>query len=222
MKNTNRGLASVFIIIIILGVLVVGGGIYFLNKNSNSILEDNSKEESYFSENAADMFKKDKPIECSSKASTPEGSVESLFYFDSQNKMVRVEMKIVNNNNPISSNTTSIIRDGWNYFWDDLMNKDGMKVKLEEGEDISSSIQENVSADLGKDFNFVCKIWKVDSSKFELPKDKNFKDLSNLGDDLLNSSNLNNVSNTDLCNMCNMIPTGDEKNECLKSCKQQR
>ena len=227
MKNFNKGFSQNIIIIIILAVLVIGGGVYFLSNQSNS---ENlgGKEESYFSDKVTDMFKKEKPLECSTEVNNLEGQIKAVYYFDNENKMVRVEMEMLNKNTGLTTNTVSIIKDNWNYFWDDLMNKDGMKIKFDENED-SISPTENLSLeDSDLKFDFVCKDWKVDSSKFDLPKDKSFKDLSGMMDNLntLPNDSFNpnsdspDISLDNLCEMCNFLPDGPEKIDCLINCTQ--
>lgn len=224
MKNANKGLAPVFIIIIILGVLVTGGGVYFLSKDSNSISKDTSKEESYFSGKISDMFKNGKSLTCSTKVDNPESSVNAVYYFDNVNKLVRVDMQVVTKSSGSTINTVSIVKDNWNYFWDDLTNKDGMKIKFDESQakEVKSD-KENISIDMNKEFDFVCKSWIVDSTKFDLPKDKSFKDLSDIMNQFSNFAapqpGKSNSTTSNYCNLCNMIPEGSEKNNCLSSCK---
>jgi hypothetical protein len=227
MKNFSKGFSQNIIIIIVLTALIIGAGIYFLVSQSNSENLGN-KTESYFSDKVADMFEKGKPLECSSEVSDLEGSIKAVYYFDNKNKMVRVEMEMFNKATGSTTNTVSIIRDNWNYFWDDLMNKDGMKIKFDENED-SILPEENLkleNSDLK--FDFVCKNWKVDSSKFDLPKDKSFTDLSDMLDGFNispngtsnSNSNLPGISLDNLCEMCNLLPEGPDRLECLDSCGQ--
>ena len=226
MKNYNKGFSQ-NIIIIILAVLLIGGGFYFLNNQSNSG-DLGGKEESYFSDKVTDMFKKGKPLECSTEVNNLEGHIKAVYYFDNKNEMVRVEMEMLDKNTGLTTNTVSIIKDNWNYFWDDLMNKDGMKIKFDENED-SISPTENLSLeDSDLKFDFVCKDWKVDSSKFDLPKDKSFKDLSGMMDNLNtlpndsfdSNSDSPNISLDNLCEMCNFLPDGPDKIDCLSDCDQ--
>lgn len=227
MKNFNKGFSQNIIIIIILAFLIIGGGVYFLSNQFNSENLD-GKEESYFSEKVTDMFQKEKPLRCFTEVNSLEGQIKAVYYFDNQNKMVRVEMEVFDKNTGLTINTVSIIKDNWNYFWDDLMNKDGMKVKFDENED-SVLLTENLDLeDSDLKFDFVCKDWKVDSKKFNLPKDKSFKDLSVMIDDSNTlpsnpsnlDSNLINNSLDNLCEVCNLLPDGPDKMDCLSACSQ--
>jgi len=218
MKNLNKGFSLNIIIVIVLAVLVVGGGIYFINQSN-----DDSKEESYFSDKITDMFEKGKPLECSAEVNNEEGQIKAVYYFDNENKMVRVEMEIIDKGTGLTTNTVSIIRDSWNYFWDDLMNKDGMKIKFDEEKDSINPTENPSLEDSDLKFDFVCKKWKVDSTKFDLPKDKSFRDLSGMMDNLNispsdSSSDSANISLDNLCEVCNLIPDGPDKDDCLSNC----
>ena len=230
MIHHRRGVAqSLIVIIIVLAIFVVGGGIYFLNSRVSSERFDNGPE-SYFSDKVSDMFKRGVPLECSSEVTNAEGSLKAVYYFDNQNEMVRVEMEMVDNNSGSTVNTVSIIRDEWNYFWDDVMNKDGMKVKFDKEEDSILPDEDFTLEDVDPEFNFVCKNWKVDPRAFDIPKDKSFKDLSDMTggfDGLLDSSSDSSTSPEpdygggmqNLCEVCNFLPVGPEKTECLNSCQ---
>lgn len=213
-------------IYVVLGaiVIVIGALVYFLP----NITGDKSPylaEESYFSESVVEMMKKDKPLECSTKMENQESAIEAVYYFDNKNEKVRVDMQVVSKDGGVNINTTSIIRDGWNYFWDNLTNKDGMKIKVE---DYQNPEEVDYGVDVDEKFDFKCKSWRVDSSKFDLPSDKSFMDLSDLvegfDDFSVTSGDYNNLdSNMEAdtfnpCDFCNLIPAGSERDDCLSSC----
>jgi RecJ-like exonuclease len=213
MKNSNKGFSQNIIIIAVLAVLVIGGGFYLFNSGNLG-----GKQESYFSDKVTDMFGKGKPLECSAEIDNLEGQIKAVYYFDNQNKMVRVEMETLDKNSGLTVNTVSVIKDSWNYFWDDLINKDGMKIKFDEKEDSILSKESLNLENPDMDFDFVCKDWKVDSTKFDLPKDKSFKDLSGMMDNLPSGSSDNSspeVSLDNLCEICDLLPDGPERIECL-------
>lgn len=206
------------------------------SSEENSSLENDNGEESYFSSSVAEMFKEGKPLECSAEMSDTYAKINAVYYFDNKNERVRVEMKTIDKEQGLEINSVSIIKDDWNYFWDDLTNKDGMKINMKEGdEDLSSEglEDEDELVDMDEVFDFKCKSWKVDNSKFDLPKDKNFKDLSNLMN-TFNQGDLNipgnsnqevevensfNMQDVDLCAYCEMIGEAEAKQDCLNSCK---
>lgn len=185
-------------------------------------LADN-QEESYFSEKIVDMFKKGKPLVCTTEMESEEGLMTAVYYFDNANERLRVDMKMVGKGDGVNVNTTSISKDGWDYFWDDLMNKDGLKVKIEEDNDTAET---GSPVDNEEKFEFRCRSWQVEADKFELPADKSFKDISDLGQiggtmPVTTETTVTTGatgSAPDVCSFCNMIPAGPERDECLSSC----
>lgn len=194
-------------------------------------LEDGG-EDSYFSSSVVEMFKKEKPLQCSVEINDSYTEMKAVYYFDNKAKKVRVEMKTIDKEQGLEIHSVNIIKDDWSYFWDDVSNQDGMKFKLEDGEDdevFDNLESEEDLVDMNEVFDFKCKSWKVDSSKFDLPKDKNFKDLSSLMNTFNQSipvssgqgidENSFNMQDIDLCAYCEMIEDPADKQECLSSCK---
>ena len=140
-------------------------------EDENVITSDDSD----FSASIADMFKKGKSLECTTEIDDSETTMKATYYFDGKNEMMRADISATAKAFNMTFNSVNIIKDGWNYFWDDLMNKAGEKIKLDENETAAES-EETVNLD--DRFNFSCKEWKVDKSKFDLPADKVFKDIT--------------------------------------------
>lgn len=194
-------------------------------KNDNEMPMD---EESFFSGTALDLFNQKKPIQCTATFEDEEGVVEMTYYFDNKGERFRVESNILNKYDAGKINSYGILKDDWYYFWDDLTNTDGMKTKIFEEEDEDDYEEEDTKDendfDLEEEFDFKCKSWKVDDSFFELPKDKSFKDLTDmLGDiNLIDSGSSDpaglDFNNTDFCSYCDMLPAGPERDECLEGC----
>ncbi|PKM91317.1 hypothetical protein CVU82_01820 [Candidatus Falkowbacteria bacterium HGW-Falkowbacteria-1] len=202
-------------------------------KNEEKQLGANvSNEESYFSKSVEDLFAEGKPLQCSATVESGEGSVVMNYYFDNNGKKLRVESQTLNKASNLNINSVSILDDNWYYFWDDLTNKDGMKMKVEENQENvkDKNIDENNNFDMKEEFDFKCKSWKVDSSMFDLPKDKTFKDLTSLMNGFgTNAPTINNEqsgtapsfgngNSVDACSYCNMLPAGSDRDECLDAC----
>lgn len=217
-----------YLFIVFLGLSLVLAGCDRQASNNQPASTNNdvagNQEESYFSEKVADMFKKGQPLECRTEMETEEGAMTAVYYFDNVSQQFRVDMKMVAKDNGIAINTTSITKEDWNYFWDDLMNKDGMKVKLDQEADAGADTKSPIDSE--EKFEFRCRPWQVEKDKFELPVDKNFKDISNLGQaggaipatatvpaTVKTTGEVPNV-----CSFCSMLPEGPEKVECLSSC----
>jgi len=197
-----------------------------VDKGQNDELQE---EMSYFSSSVIDLFKQKKPLKCTAEIESEEGSIKMTYYFDNKNEQFRVDSSSLSKYDNNEVNSFGILKDDWYYFWDDLMNVDGMKTKIfeeDDAEEFEYSEEDDSGLNMDEEFDFKCKSWKVDSSFFEIPQDKSFKDLSNF----LESQNFtipvsydnNNSSpglnDLDLCSFCDMLPAGPERDECLASC----
>lgn len=122
------------------------------------------------------------------------------------------------------------------YTWSSV-SKEGTKIK---NEPIDEDNQEDIAdyenndyedADINienrnaeENYDYQCSSWKIDSSKFELPTDIVFKDLSEMMNNQMNDA-MNNTINTDVKNttndlenmnkICDMLD-GTEKQDCLR------
>ncbi len=169
-----------------------------------------TQEESYFSSTVADLFKQKKPLQCAVSIEDEEAIVNMTYYFDNNGEKFRVETNSVNKSDASKVNSFGIFKDDWYYFWDDLMNKDGMKTKIE------GEADEEYNIDMNEEFEFKCKSWTIDNSFFELPKDKPFKDLTEMFNNFDSVDSLE--YNLDACSYCEILPAGPDRDECLNDC----
>lgn len=173
------------------------------------------KEESYFSGSVASLFEQKKPLQCTANFEDEEGSVNMTYYFDNKGEKFRVNTYLISKYDSNKINSFGIFVSDWYYFWDDFENIDGMKTKIFEENDNDDS-DSDYDFDMDEDFDFKCKSWEVDSSFFDLPKDKTFKDLT----EMFNSINFIDSVDSDFnfCSYCEMLPAGPERDECLNDC----
>ncbi len=203
------------------------------NLNEDIIIDVNEENfEEDYEASMEEMFAKGKSFKCLVSQENPEGEMDFIYYIDGKKERFRTEARVTDKAQGLVINSVSIFKDNYNYFWDDLTNKDGMKMKIEEDDSDDeyyqddSDIEDEERLDLNERFNLKCSSWKVDEDMFELPKDKSFKDMS----DLLNSfnnipemgsgSNEQNASDIDYCSFCSLVPAGGDRDDCLSSCAQ--
>jgi hypothetical protein len=200
------------------------------NLNEDIIIDVNEENfEEDYEASMEEMFAKGKSFKCLVSQENPEGEMDFIYYIDGKKERFRTEARVTDKAQGLVINSVSIFKDNYNYFWDDLSNKDGMKMKIDEDNDNyqdDSDFEDEEKIDLDERFNLKCSSWKVDESMFELPKDKSFKDMS----ELLNPSNLlyevgggnseEDIDNIDYCSFCDLVPAGDERDNCLSSCAQ--
>ncbi len=121
-----------------------------------------------------------------------------------------------------------ILNDGtWIYQWSALSNV-GTKMKMDEVRKLAEDFQKNnpggpagnqggennINLDNKLDYN--CQKWNADASKFVLPADIQFNDLSQMMNNLPKAAGGN--SPVDVCQMCDRLPA-EGKAACLSNCK---
>ncbi|HOZ53149.1 MAG TPA: hypothetical protein PK142_00545 [bacterium] len=207
------------------------------NNNSDSRddviidLDEENFEEDYEA-SMEEMFAKGKSFKCTVSENNSEGEMNFIYYIDGKKERFRTEARVTDKTQGLVINSVSIFKDDYNYFWDDLTNKDGMKMKIEDDEDDNdyyqndSEIEDDEKLDLNERFKLKCSSWRVDENMFDLPKDKSFKDMS----ELLNSFNAipemgsgsdeQGSGAVDYCSFCDLVPAGGDRDECLSSCAQ--
>lgn len=110
------------------------------------------------------------------------------------------------------SMVSHMISDGTTaYIWTGNT-KQGFKISLAGAQASAGSTKDSQSVDVNKTFNFKCKDWVVDDSKFVLPTDVTFSSIA-----VPNTSPAAGGASTppSSCTVCAGIPAGPGKTECL-------
>ena len=137
--------------------------------------------------------------------------------------------------------TTHDIVDGeWVYMWSSL-DSNGTKIKIEEmkrltkaGANVDATAEgaeESAGALVDMSHEFTCVKWSVDESKFEVPSDIDFMDMTKLMIEAVEGSEGGLVGVPEeavegvaektgepevaVCDVCNVIPDGEDKDDCL-------
>lgn len=120
-----------------------------------------------------------------------------------------------------------LIDEEWMYSWGTSL--PAMKMNLKQMNENTKDIEvdntdKKVSYDklgLKEDMELDCRNWIVDDSKFELPKDVEFKDitqtLNNFNRQYEQTNQKVDDLKNDMCSACNMTPDEETKRECLAS-----
>lgn len=210
------------------------GEVNLINKNSSndSILDDDSdyllEEEATFNATMEDILEKGKSMQCTVEVEEDGAKLNAHYYFDGKKDRTRIESEYIAPNEGVSFNSVNIIKDDWSYFWDDTMNTEGMKINLSEEEEDDYEDDYEDEVDMDEMINFKCKPWRIDSSKFDLSKDKEFKNFNemtyephNYEGDFNDDSEMSEDRFTDIdfCSICQEVPAGSERDDCLEYCK---
>lgn len=157
-----------------------------IDSNGNEISEDKEDLDDAEGEDrdftsVADVFSVGDSLECSWNYDESDYNVNGVMYV-SDNKM---KQEFVSD----SEKSSILYLDGEIYFWSDTTSE-GLKMSaLEDGttddiDDALSSLEAYAALygglGMSDEYNFDCNSWKADSSKFEVPSDINFLDLSDL------------------------------------------
>lgn len=196
------------VLIFLVCAIAVGGGLaFYFSKNKNQSFPLNSEIKNTNSENFEKAMNKtdndmsNENLETlakgkSLKCEINEEGVIGTYYIDGKNQRVRVISKINEGGKTIENNILVFGKD--NYSWtDDGVKKEGYKFSdAEEGTDGGFENIEKKWADLENEMGVkigneeivnenpegktTCQDWKVDEAMFVIPKDIDFKDMSEL------------------------------------------
>ena len=122
-----------------------------------------------------------------------------------------------------------MIKDGWEYMWSDAavggiaanmgikMNFDQIK-KQQQTQTTPGGAQNN-GLDTQKTMNFSCTPWIADASKFDLPSNIQFTDMTSLAQPpAITPAGATPGATTSACDMCKIIPAGAARTQCESSC----
>lgn len=189
MKSNNK---VPFIIAGVVGVvLAVGGGLWYVNSRSEDSQNTNQAASSITPQTTTGDANKPKTIadflaasqtqKCTFSYKEGTSDASGTMYFASGRKMSG-DFKTVTDGKPTDGNM--IIANNTQYFWTPNTNK-GVKIELTtvgSNSDDQASGAESASQglDLDKNYDFNCSSWTLDESKFTVPTNVDFIDLSNI------------------------------------------
>jgi len=134
----------------------------------------NNGDGNYF-ETMQDLMARGKSMRCTyTQEVEGGGTATGVVYMADKN--ARVEITIKEANSP-SGKMYALMNQEWVYSWVDGSSQ-GVKMTLEASE-LSEKNEETVS-NLSKEIEFECKSWKKDNSKFKVPTNIEFQDMSEM------------------------------------------
>ena len=182
-------------------------------QNQKSDKSDNT-DGNYF-ETMSDLMARGKNMKCTyTQKVDGENTADGVVYMADKN--VRVEIT-ANKGTAREGKMYSITDHEWSYSWTEGSPK-GFKMTLEATE-LDKKQKESVS-NMAKEIDFKCKPWKKDNSKFKVPSNIEFEDMSelakSLGDIDLGKEVENAKTQGDafICNICKTVPVEGQA-ECL-------
>src|SRR3989344_6582040 len=160
-------------------IAVLAGGYFFLNKKSqapqeSSVTSQEQKSETGFLKSSIkSLLAGGKNVMCSVRYPTGDQSTEGKIYVSGKNMRGDFNMTISG-----KAMESHMISDGtYMYSWSSETGQ-GVKMKIDQTEVKASPTSESV--DIDKEVDMDCSSWGVDNSKFTIPADIQFTDMSEI------------------------------------------
>lgn len=190
----------------------------------SEISKDEDKEESFFG-SMQDLIARGKSLKCTYKTSSSDGGdeYETVMYISGGN--VKTETEIKTEEGKTMENHMAINKD-WMYMWNSFMPK-GMKAdmsKMPEMDNVTDSDINKDMANLAKNMDYKCRTWIPNSSKFKIPTDIQFEDITEMmagmAEEIGNMTEedikeMEDEANKFICDHCKNAPTPELMKECL-------
>ena len=229
-------------LIIIISIIIIGGLAFAgcgspkdslnpENSTKNSSQEDTEKletngdkEESFFG-SMQDLMARGKSLKCAYKASSSnsDDEYETVMYISGGN--VKTETKIKTDEGKTEESNMIISKD-WMYMWNSFTLK-GTKTdmsKMPKMENVTDKDVNKDMANLAKKMDYKCRAWIPDNSKFKVPTNIQFEDITEImagmADVVGNMTEkdikeMENEANEWICEHCKSAPTPELMKECL-------
>ena len=165
-----------------------------------------------------DLIARGKSIKCVYKDTTQGSQGEAVMYISGNKVKTEVEVK-TDTGDTIKS--YMVMDNDWMYMWNSFT-ANGTKMNVKKMPKQENAQNNQGMADLSKRMSYKCSAWPPDNSKFVLPNNIVFNDITdmmaNLGGDLQSPGSSPDASDTkNMCGMCDMIPDAKAKQECRTS-----
>lgn len=217
------------IVLVLCGILFLGAAWWFFAPKSDNLNEGKTNEPSgernvdesngIFDGTLSDLLDANNPVKCIAEVTLEGATHTQTIYSDGQNLRTEMLMTIEG----VKNNIYAVVKDGWQYAW---MESDmpgamtmGTKIKIENVDtaDMEEFSQENQTIDMNQTMRFSCDPWQVDQSKFDLPADIEFQDISQMMQSITGEEGMD---SQDPCAICEMMPSEDLKIQCQAGCSE--
>lgn len=216
-----------WIIIAVVAILLFAGGAYLLFANNQTTTptqqsspqtaEQTKNDENSITGNIFSLLQSGQNVACTFSSTADDTSSSGTVYVSGKNMRGDFQSTI----NSQTSNT-HMIRDGeWMYTWTDGQTT-GLKLKITEederqGKEMAEKMEsdkKNQGFDISQQVDYSCKPWGVDQSKFTVPSNVTFTDLSAQMED---AKNMMQNSSQSACSACETITDTQAKAACKQS-----
>ena len=215
------------IISIIIGIAAIGGiAVILTSGGSNTdsqespdtgapmekeVMEEKAMDDESFVGTIGNLLKSRKNLTCTFARSDENGEISGVVYVTTDDRMRGDFTMLMPQFGEINGHV--IQKDGYGYTWGLPMMQGGVKVKLDE--DGNPVQKDDNGMDMhDEEFDYNCEPWKVASSKFALPSDVEFQDISAQVEKIDEAMN---TMQDMKCDACNQVPAGPARDQCLQA-----
>lgn len=179
-------------------------------KDETSV-ENGDKSGNYF-ETMTDLLARGKTMKCTYHQEVEGGgTADGIVYMADGNSLV----EIITNDTADLGKIYALITNEWHYSWVDGA-PGGFKMTVEAAE-MDEKMKNSVSK-MTDEIDFECKKWKKDNSKFKVPSNVNFQDMSGIMEGFDTGKAMDEIENIDtnkiICDLCKNAPASEQA-ECL-------
>lgn len=164
------------IIGLVVAIVVVGGGAWYLSAGSDSTTGEQGAENSTGMGTFAELVAGGGSRTCTVTVDTGEGSSEGTVYI--ANGQMRGDFTTSVNGQSMTAHM--IQKDGYMYNWSDAVAQ-GVKISLAQAQQQPNTPSQNQGIDPNAQVDYDCSGWMADSSKFDVPSNVTFMELSASG-----------------------------------------
>lgn len=201
----------------IVGVAVIGGGVFFIAgrsgegpRSGDRLMEQNQR-------TIKGLIATGKDQKCTFSESNDISSSSGTVYF-SKGKM-RGDFEAVTKAQGIKVISHMVVDGDTSYVWTENP-KQGFKMGISEMEGTQGSSNTSQSVDINQELDYDCDSWSPDSSKFELPTDITFNSIADMMNGVMPSgagSSGSGSASVTQCGQCDKIPDPAGKQYCRQS-----
>lgn len=189
------------------------------NQESNQNQQQEQAQEGGLTASLKDLMGMGKSQKCTWSVAEGDNKSEGMVYVDGEK--FRQDITAVQDDG--TEILAYVVSDGeWIYQWSSA-SKEGTKMQISEMEKMGQEAQtgggandqRKIDEEINQNFDYNCEGWNADASKFVVPSDVVFTDMTEMIKNLQQNSQqmMQNV-----CQMCDSLPA-EAKAECLKNCQ---
>ncbi len=203
------------VVMIVVGAILLLTAGFFIFKDRLGIKSDNNSVDNVVKNTITAIITSGESYQCS-YSSESEGSVETANTYIAKGGD-RQYMNYTTESNGMTTQHYMVVKDGYSYTWDSnstegykfkITKSEGGKIEFEASEDTDNS---NDVFEQAYDYEYDCKPWVVQESRFDLPSGITFIDVQAQIDESLEEMK-------QYCSTCDQLE-GEARTQCLVSLK---